>query len=71
MEDRGIPRHGCAVLMGGSEVGHVTSGTISPSLRVGIALASVQKAASSVGISLEVDIRGTRHPARVVKLPFL
>jgi aminomethyltransferase len=71
MEDRGIPRHGCAVLMRGSEVGHVTSGTISSSLKVGVALASVQKAASPVGTSLEIDIRGTRHPARVVKLPFL
>jgi aminomethyltransferase len=71
MEDRGIPRHGCVVLMAGFKAGHVTSGTISPSLKVGIALASVQKTASAVGTSLEVDIRGTRHPARVVKLPFL
>ena len=71
MEDRGIPRHGHSVLKGGSEVGHVTSGTMSPSLRVGIALASVDEAASSVGTTLEIAIRGTSHPARVVKLPFL
>jgi len=49
----------------------VTSGTMSPSLRVGIALASVNKAASAIGTTLDVDIRGTLHPARVVKLPFL
>ena len=71
MEDRGIPRHGHSVLMGGSEIGHATSGTMSPSLRVGIALVSVDKAAAAVGTSVEVDIRGTRHPARVTKLPFL
>ncbi|MCI4371242.1 MAG: glycine cleavage system protein T [Thermoplasmata archaeon] len=71
MEDRGIPRHGHRVLAGPSEVGLVTSGTISPSLRVGIALASVDKRASPMGTSLSVDIRGTPHPARVVKLPFL
>jgi glycine cleavage system T protein (aminomethyltransferase) len=71
MEDRGIPRHACAVLMKGTAVGRVTSGTMSPSLRVGIALASVDKAASEVGTPLEIDIRGVAHPGRVVKLPFL
>src|SRR5207249_10402095 len=43
MEDGGIPRHGYRVLLRGAEVGPVTSGTMSPSLRVGIALASVNK----------------------------
>ena len=71
MEDRGIPRHGHRILLRGAEVGPVTSGTMSPSLRVGIALASVNKAASAIGTTLDVDIRGTLHPARVVKLPFL
>lgn len=71
MEDRGIPRHACQVLAGGREVGIVTSGTMSPSLRVGIALASVDKAFSMIGTALEIDIRGTPHPARVTKLPFL
>jgi aminomethyltransferase len=71
MEDRGIPRHGHRVLQGGAEVGTVTSGTMSPSLRVGIALVSVEKAASEVGAALEVDIRGVPHPGRVEKLPFL
>ncbi|MGI0149153.1 MAG: glycine cleavage system aminomethyltransferase GcvT [Thermoplasmata archaeon] len=71
MEDRGIPRHGHPVLRSGSEVGRVTSGTMSPSLKVGIALASVDKTVATVGTSLEVDIRGPAHPVRVVKLPFL
>ncbi len=69
--DRGIPRHGCSVQVGGKAIGSVTSGTLSPSLRVGVALASVDAAHASVGTALEVDIRGTPHPAQVVRLPFL
>ena len=71
MDERGIPRHGHPVRSRGKEAGQVTSGTMSPSLRVGIALASVDKSASAVGTPLDVDIRGTSHPAHVVKLPFL
>ena len=71
MEDRGIPRHEYRVLQSGAEIGRVTSGTMSPSLRVGIALASVEKSVAALGTRLEVDIRGTPHPGRVTKLPFL
>lgn len=71
MEDRGIPRHGHRVLREGDEVGVVTSGTMSPSLRIGIALAAVEKSASSFGTVLHIDIRGTAHAGRVTKLPFL
>jgi aminomethyltransferase len=69
--DRGIPRHGCGVFAGGAPIGHVTSGTQSPSLRVGIALASVDPAHGAIGSRVEVDIRGTPHPAQVARLPFL
>ncbi len=69
--DRGIPRHGCPVLAGGAPVGAVTSGTMSPSLRVGIALASVDPRFAEPGAHVDVDIRGTPHPAQVVRLPFL
>src|SRR6266852_1181223 len=71
MDDRGIPRHGHRVLSRGVDVGHVTSGTMSPSLRVGIALASVEKGHASETTLLDVDVRGTRYPGRVVRLPFL
>ncbi len=71
MADRGIPRHECAVLAEGRRVGTVTSGTLSPSLRVGIALASVDRAHASPGTALDVDIRGVPHPAHVVHPPFL
>ena len=71
MDDKGIPRLGSRVLVEGREVGHVTSGTMSPSLRVGIALASVDRNVSAIGTHTEVEIRGTMHPATVVKTPFL
>lgn len=71
MEDRGIPRHGCRVRAGSEEAGVVTSGTMSPSLRVGIALASIEPAHAAPGTALQVEIREVRHPARVAPLPFL
>jgi aminomethyltransferase len=51
-------------------VGHVTSGTFSPTLQKPIAMAYVQPQCAEVGAELAVDIRGTLEPARVVKLPF-
>lgn len=69
--DRGIPRHGCAVLSGGERIGTVTSGTLSPSLRVGIALASVDSDYAAPDTKLDIDIRGTPHPAQMVRPPFL
>lgn len=71
MEDRGIPRPGHRVLLQGKDVGQVTSGTMSPSLRVGIALASMDKAAASIGTLVHIDVRGTPYAGRVTKLPFL
>lgn len=71
MLDRGIPRHECTVLAGGARIGTVTSGTMSPSLKVGIALASVDKAHASPGTAVDIDIRGTPHPAQVVRPPFV
>ncbi|MGQ0796614.1 MAG: glycine cleavage system aminomethyltransferase GcvT [Methanobacteriota archaeon] len=71
MDDRAIPRHGQAVLVRGSQIGVATSGTFSPSLRVGIALASVGRAAAEIGTALDIDVRGVPHPAHVVRLPFL
>src|SRR2546422_550169 len=71
MDDRGIPRPGHRVLSRGVDVGHVASGTMSPSLRVGIALASVDRGHVSPETRLQIDVRGTPHAARVVPLPFL
>jgi len=70
MEGRGIPRVGYSVLSGDAVVGHVTSGTYSPSLGKGIALARVDAIHSHKGTRLDVVIRDARHPAQVVALPF-
>ena len=68
---RGIPRAGMAVKNGNGEViGEVTSGTFSPSLKVGIALALLAPGVE-IGDQLLIDIRGRDCEAEVIKLPFL
>lgn len=51
-------------------VGSVTSGTFSPTLNCPIAMAYLPQSLANVGTSLEVDIRGSRVTAEIVKLPF-
>ncbi|GAA3041269.1 glycine cleavage system aminomethyltransferase GcvT [Pseudonocardia yunnanensis] len=69
---RGVPRAGMAVLLGGEQVGITTSGTFSPTLKTGIALALVDTAAG-VGADAEVtvDVRGRALECTVVKPPFV
>lgn len=69
--DRGIPRGGATVRRDGVDVGVVTSGTMSPTLREGIALAWVDVDASEIGTELVLDVRGRPLPATVVKRPFV
>ena len=69
--DRLIPRHGMAVLTGQDRVGEVTSGTFSPTLRHGIALAYVERDHTEAGTELEVDVRGRRGAVRVTRPPFV
>jgi aminomethyltransferase len=69
--DRLIPRHGMAVLAAGEPVGEVTSGTFSPTLRHGIALAYVDKGHADKDTELEVDVRGRRGAVRVTRPPFV
>ena len=70
---RGIPRPGMAVLdPDGARVGEVTSGTFSPSLRTGIALALLDTASGvAEGSELAVDVRGRPQPVEVVRPPFV
>jgi aminomethyltransferase len=69
---RHIPRAHQVVLRDGDPVGEVTSGTFSPLLGAGIALAYLAPAdAFEPGAELEIDIRGRRAPARVVRTPFV
>ena len=72
-EGRGIPRPGMAVLDGtGERIGEVTSGTFSPTLRTGIALALLDTAAGlTEGDEVAVDVRGRPQPVVVRKPPFV
>jgi aminomethyltransferase len=70
---RGIPRPGMAVLgPDGERVGEVTSGTFSPSLRTGIALALLDAAAGvEDSAQLMIDVRGRQEPVQVARPPFV
>ncbi len=65
-----IPRHGFEVWAGGALAGRVTSGTWSPTLEKAIAMAYLPPALAEPGTSVEIDIRGKREGAVVVKMPF-
>ncbi len=68
--DRGIPRPEMSVLRGGKSIGIVTSGTFSPSLKVGIGMALVDQSVK-IGDRLQLDIRGRMSEVEVVKAPFV
>jgi aminomethyltransferase len=71
MEERGIPRHGYRLLNAdGDEIGHVTSGTMSPSLQKGIGMGYVATTYDAPETVIYVEVRGKPIKARVVKLPF-
>lgn len=65
-----IAREGAELYVGEQKVGRVTSGTFSPTLDKSIAMAYIDPGSATPGTSVEVDIRGKRESARVVKLPF-
>jgi aminomethyltransferase len=69
---RGVPRAGMPVLAGDAEVGTTTSGTFSPTLRTGIALALLDTAAElDLGATVAVDVRGRPLLCEVVRPPFV
>lgn len=69
--DRGIPRAGMSIKdANGRIVGVVTSGTFSPTLKKGIALALVEPS-YGVGETLTIDVRGRDSGATIVSLPMV
>ena len=69
--DKGIPRHGYAIVDAeGKEIGHVTSGTMSPTLKKGIGMGYVQTAYAKPGTEIYVQVRNRNLKAQVVKAPF-
>ncbi len=70
LRQRGIARHGYRVLDGEREIGKITSGTISPLTREGIALGWVDRKHADEGTLVGIEIRGRSLPAIVTKPPF-
>jgi aminomethyltransferase len=70
LTERGFPRAGYSVLSGDEVVGTVTSGTQSPSLGEGVALARVRDGFHAQGTELAVEIRGKGVAAVVQRPPF-
>ena len=70
MVDNAIPRNGYQVRADGVAVGHVTSGTLSPTLGTKIAMALVPADMAGVGNSFEVVVRERPYRSEQVKLPF-
>ncbi|MEM7549160.1 MAG: glycine cleavage system aminomethyltransferase GcvT [Bacteroidota bacterium] len=70
--ERGIPRNGYTISsLEGSEIGHVTSGTMSPILETGIGMGYVQKKHSKPGTEILLNIRNKQIKAHIVKPPFI
>lgn len=69
MEERGIPRNGHPILRDGANIGQVSSGTFSPSLKRGIGMGYVEAERSTVGEEIEVGIRDASVRAVIVRPP--
>jgi aminomethyltransferase len=70
MSDRNIARHGYPVFANGEPSGVVCSGTMSPTLGIPIGTAYLPTELAKEGNTFEIEIRGKRVPATVVKPPF-
>jgi aminomethyltransferase len=71
MQERSVPRHDYEIVdVSGNAIGIVTSGTMSPSINIGIGLGYVPIAYTAVDSEIYIRIRKNDVLAKVVKLPF-
>ncbi len=71
MIDKGIPRHGYDIVDSqGNKIGNVTSGTMSPMLKIGIGMGYVPYELRKAGSEIFIQVRNKQLRAKVVKLPF-
>ena len=70
MAERGIPRPNLEVWKDGKKVGFVTSGTLSPQLKCGIAIAYVPTEHAIEGDAVTVKIRDKQTKGVIIKFPF-
>lgn len=69
-KEKGIPRAGMSIFRNEDEIGFLTSGTFSPTLKIGIGIGLVDPEVK-VGEPVSIDVRGRRLAAEVVKTPFV
>ncbi len=68
---RAIARHGALMHADGHQIGAVTSGTYSPTVRRPIGLALVDREYTETGTGVEIEVRGRMLPAEIVEMPFV
>ncbi|MCG7382891.1 glycine cleavage system aminomethyltransferase GcvT [Paenibacillus sp. ACRRY] len=68
--ERGIPRPHYPIYAEGVQIGEVTTGTQSPTLKRNLGLALIKSQYAALGTPLEIEIRGKKLKAEVVKTPF-
>jgi aminomethyltransferase len=66
-----IPRKGYRIFLDDRITGEVTSGSFSPSLSCPIGLGYVSIEDAEIGTDVEIEIRSNKHPATIVKTPFI
>ncbi len=71
MLDRAVARTGYAVYRDGKQIGNVTSGAPSPSLKRNIGLAAVTAQLMPDDGEIDIEIRDRIHPAKIVNVPFI
>jgi aminomethyltransferase len=72
MIDRGIPRKGYSILsIDDDPIGKVTSGTMSPSLGIGIGMGYVSSSFKDPGTEINIAIRNRNYKARIAKMPLV
>jgi aminomethyltransferase len=70
LEGKAFPRQHYPIVHDGAKIGEVTSGMFSPSLKKGIGMGYVPIECAEPGFKFDIEIRGVKHPAAVVKTPF-
>ncbi|MBU0757014.1 MAG: glycine cleavage system aminomethyltransferase GcvT, partial [Nanoarchaeota archaeon] len=70
LDVRAVPRHHHKIMKHDAEIGHVTSGTFSPTFKKGLGMGYVKTEYSEIGTKLDIMIRDRKYPATVVKRPF-
>ncbi|MFH1588578.1 MAG: glycine cleavage system aminomethyltransferase GcvT [Candidatus Diapherotrites archaeon] len=68
--DKGIARHGYKIFKEGKELGEVTSGTLSPTLKKSLGLCYIKSDFAKTDTEIEIRIRDKKCKAKIVKIPF-